>query len=108
MSAALDIHSQDRVTRSKQAEQDDLVSRAAGMRLHIGIACTESGFGALDSQAFNGIDELAARMETGAGVAFRRDIRRHGSFTGQHRRIGYAGGRYHCQSILLALVLSLE
>ena len=66
------------VARFENGEEDRHVGLCARMGLHVGVFGSVETADALDGQRLDPIDDLAAAVVTGAGIAF-------GVFVGQHR-----------------------
>ena len=66
------VETQDPVSGSQQHEEHRLVCLRARMRLHVGIGGAEKVPCALDSEAFDDVDVLAAAVEAVSGIALQR------------------------------------
>ena len=78
VSAVRKIEPHEGVARFENGEEDRHVGLCARMGLHVGVFGSVETADALDGQRLDPIDDLAAAVVTGAGIAF-------GVFVGQHR-----------------------
>ena len=78
MAAVRQIEPHERIAGLEHREKYGHIGLSARMRLHVGILGSVELAQAVDSQLLDPIDDLAAAVVTGAGIAF-------GVFVGQHR-----------------------
>ncbi len=82
-----EAHGEDGVAGAQERRVGGEDGGGPGVRLHIGVLGAEEGFRPVDGEAFGGVDDLAAAVVAGGGVAL-------GVLVGEGRAEGFQhGGR---------------
>ena len=103
VSAVGKAHTHQRITGLQQRQLNSHIGLCTGVGLHIGKFCTKQLLGALDTQAFQFIHEVAAAIVALAGQALSIFIGQNGTHSGDHRRGCKVLGSNQLDAILLTV-----
>ncbi|MCY1434441.1 hypothetical protein D9M71_505020 [compost metagenome] len=101
-------HAQQGVTGLQQREIDRSVGLGTGVRLDIGVTCTEQLLGAVDGQLLDHIDVLATAVVALARVAFGVLVGQLGALGLHHLRAGVVFRGDQLDMVFLALCLAVD
>ncbi|MNN53327.1 hypothetical protein D3C81_1680720 [compost metagenome] len=101
-------HAQESVASLQQGQVDRRVGLGAGVRLDVGIACTEQLLGTVNGQLLDHIDVLATAVVALARVAFGVLVGQLGALGLHHLRAGVVFRGDQLDMVFLALCLAVD
>ena len=103
VSAVAEFHAHGGVTGLEEGVVGGDVGLGAGVGLDVGVGCAKEGFGAVDGDGFDLVDEFAAAVVALAGIALGVFVGEDGAHRVEDGGAGVVFGCDHFQRVALAI-----